>query len=474
MPTSYVNATFRNTLDALYDPTSVVLSDPTGAYGVKLNSDDSVIVDDATAMTKLSTGRYQYSFDSVASAEYTAYIEFVTGGETYWVPRIITATSTTGTTTSGYSEFAPDDIVTYVKAYLGGSPSDATALAHVQAGYMSVMSAMDTRLRPPRRHFWNCLEPVSTVVFWATAAGTMTVSGTTITDSTNSPFYESMVGATLKADTSGTEYTITAYTSSSVITVSAAATADNLDTFTITADGYYAPPGGFRGFKNKPVFAYSAASTRSWSATSGTMAVTGGTTVTDSTNKPFRSTMVGAVIVSTNGNYTITAYTSTSIVTVASDASADDGNAFTMVAGSVTTSSNLYDLVEESPERIRTRWRDSDVAGYTQYWALEPKTFVAATGQQFRFLVAPVPQQDMSVDMRVRLRLADVTATGVRFFGGDSLSLAIRDAALADAELVTGHVGGEWAQRAQVSLWSAIDADRMEMTTQEDQRIVPG
>jgi len=394
MPTTYINRTFRDDSDDLYDPTSVKLSDPDEGYGVKLNSDDSVIVADDTSMTKLSTGIYQYSFTSVAGSAYTIYVEVVTGGETYWYPTIVTATAGGGTT-SGYMEFTPDDIITYVKTYLGGSPSDGTALAHVQAGYMSVLNALDTRHRPPRRHFWTFLEPESTVVFWATATGTMTVSTTTITDATNAPFYESMVGATLVADTSENEYTISGYTSSSVITVTADASADTGDTFTITANGYYATPSAFRGFVNKPVFAYSSSGER-------------------------------------------------------------------------------CGLIEESPESILARWRDSNDTGYTRYWALEPKTFVAATGQQYRFLVAPVPSEDMSAIMRIRLRLADLVSTGVRFAGADIVSLAIRDASLADAEMITGHVAGVWAGRAQESLWGAIDADLKEVSTKGTLRITAG
>jgi hypothetical protein len=65
---------------------------------------------------------------------------------------------------------------------------------------------------------------------------------TRVVDTTNAPFYPAMVGHTITADTSGNEYTITSYTSSSVVTVDSTALADAGDTFAITATGDYRLP----------------------------------------------------------------------------------------------------------------------------------------------------------------------------------------------------------------------------------------
>jgi len=97
-------------------------------------------------------------------------------------------------------------------------------------------------------HDWPFLNLTNTITVWNSITGTMTVSGagsTTITDSTNSPFYSTVIGHKLVADISGNEYTITGYTSTSVVTVSADASADTGDTFTITADGLYRMPDDF-------------------------------------------------------------------------------------------------------------------------------------------------------------------------------------------------------------------------------------
>lgn len=70
--------------NVLVDVTSAKLSDPTGAYGIKRNDTDAVIVADGTVLTHDSTGVYSYSFtDPADSLVYTAWVEFVYAGATY-------------------------------------------------------------------------------------------------------------------------------------------------------------------------------------------------------------------------------------------------------------------------------------------------------------------------------------------------------------------------------------------------------
>ena len=81
--------------DVLTDPTSVKLSDQTGTYGVKRDDTDVVVVADGTDMAKQSTGIYQYSFTEPAvGLEYTAYVEVVYDGATYWQEVDMAAEST--------------------------------------------------------------------------------------------------------------------------------------------------------------------------------------------------------------------------------------------------------------------------------------------------------------------------------------------------------------------------------------------
>ena len=158
-------------------------------------------------------------------------------------------------------EYTYDQVATALDVYLGGTPGATIDLTHIKGGYMTVMAGLDPRTRPLRSHQWSFLRPLASLTFWAEATGTMTISGTgntTVTDSTNSPFFNSMIGATITADTSETTYTISAYTSASVVTVTADASADTGDTFTITPDGIYDPPSGFAGLIEMPVYAYDA------------------------------------------------------------------------------------------------------------------------------------------------------------------------------------------------------------------------
>lgn len=79
--------------DVLTDVTSVVLSDPTGTYGVKRNDTDEVVVADAVEMTNSATGTYTYTFTEPAEGlTYTYWVEWVYGGETFRDEHEVTGT----------------------------------------------------------------------------------------------------------------------------------------------------------------------------------------------------------------------------------------------------------------------------------------------------------------------------------------------------------------------------------------------
>lgn len=81
--------------EVLTDVTSAVLSDATGTYGIKKNSDSSVIVADGTAMTHSGTGIYEYSFvEPEEGVAYTAWIEIVYNGQTYRFEHDLAASAT--------------------------------------------------------------------------------------------------------------------------------------------------------------------------------------------------------------------------------------------------------------------------------------------------------------------------------------------------------------------------------------------
>lgn len=67
----------------LTNATSVVLSDPTGAFGVRRTDTSAVVVADAVAMTNAATGVYTYSFTEPATGlTYEWYAEWVYAGVT--------------------------------------------------------------------------------------------------------------------------------------------------------------------------------------------------------------------------------------------------------------------------------------------------------------------------------------------------------------------------------------------------------
>ena len=99
----------------LTSPTSMVLSDATGAYGVKRDDTDAVIVADGTAMTESSTGVFTYTFTEPAvGLSYTAWVEVVYGDNTYRFEHDIEAVS------SGSGDIVDIDDV---KAIMGLSDS---------------------------------------------------------------------------------------------------------------------------------------------------------------------------------------------------------------------------------------------------------------------------------------------------------------------------------------------------------------
>lgn len=112
-------------------------------------------------------------------------------------------------------------------------------LTYVDEGYRTFLLA----------HEWSFTRPLTTSVLFATtdATTTMTVSGagnTTITASA-ATFFPTMIGHTIVS--TNASYVISAYTSSTVVTVTTDASADNGLAFQITANGSYRLPDDFGG-----------------------------------------------------------------------------------------------------------------------------------------------------------------------------------------------------------------------------------
>lgn len=112
MSTRVVRRNFKVN-NVLTDPTSIVLSDSAGTYGIKRNDTDAVVVAAGTAMTKITTGVYEHTFTEPADdLAYTAWVKIVYGGNTYYwehdLPATESTTTTTTTTAAATSEGIPD------------------------------------------------------------------------------------------------------------------------------------------------------------------------------------------------------------------------------------------------------------------------------------------------------------------------------------------------------------------------------
>lgn len=78
----------KDAVGVAVDAASIVLCDPTAAFGVKRDSDDTVMVAANTAMTHASTGVYTYTFATTpADGVYTWWAKIVYGGNTYYLER---------------------------------------------------------------------------------------------------------------------------------------------------------------------------------------------------------------------------------------------------------------------------------------------------------------------------------------------------------------------------------------------------
>lgn len=98
----------------------------------------------------------------------------------------------------------------------------------------------------PNGYTWNFLEPTASLTIFGAVTGTTSGNSDTTVTATAAKFYPTMIGQSIVFDTSGTSYTITGYTSSTVITIGSDATAEtNDDTFTITPDYSYRLPDDF-------------------------------------------------------------------------------------------------------------------------------------------------------------------------------------------------------------------------------------
>lgn len=172
MPNRTISQTFK-VGGTLTNVTTALLSDPTGAFGIKRNDTGATVVADGTAMTNPSTGVYEYILSYEVNVAYTAYIEFVYDGDTIHIEFDLPAI---GSDVGMVVDF--DSLCERVGHYLFGirsgfSADQTTDIKEcIKDGLRDVYSAHDWS-------FFRPIEDISTTAPYAT--GTVTIVAGVVT-----------------------------------------------------------------------------------------------------------------------------------------------------------------------------------------------------------------------------------------------------------------------------------------------------
>lgn len=123
----------RDVGGVLTDADSVVLRDPTGAFGIKRTDTGAIVTAAGTAFTHISTGVYEFTFtEPAAGLQYEYWIERVYNGETKRTRQFLD-TSTGDGTDSGGVPSAPANYVTLGIQQVACGDVDLEAFLETQA-----------------------------------------------------------------------------------------------------------------------------------------------------------------------------------------------------------------------------------------------------------------------------------------------------------------------------------------------------
>jgi len=206
-------------------------------------------------------------------------------------------------------------------------------------------------------------------------------------------------------------------------------------------------------------------------------------TVITATTAIFSPTHVGDTItIATVGDCEITYFESSTKVWI------DGSHGFVAQAVSIP-SSGIYDLPSDfagllsppvyaydtdnptprleavSVQRIFEYWRTNNSTSEPSYFAIAPKAFVAATGQQYQILFYPRPQERRLLRYQYLTSVAALTDSATVYpVGGSALAYCIRAAALSEYEkdrAMPGQYTTEFTER----MCAAIDTDGSLLST---------
>lgn len=216
-----------------------------------------------------------------------------------------------------------------------------------------------------------------------------------------------------------------------------------------------------------------------WGSITGTMTVTTNTTITDATNAPFYPTVVGQTLVvdiAPTHVYVITGYTSASVITVATDATADTGRAFTITNdGRFPLPDDCAGLQEpltfaesEGSQAldIVPQWQINEAKqvprGVTRpaYAAVTPRPFDPTVGQRFDLILWPQPGSVYHLTYTKVVLPNELSAANKYAYGGAQHAETVLASCLAVAEArLKDQPGGPLAQDYMRRLEAAIAAD---------------
>jgi hypothetical protein len=171
----YVDVLSVDTL-ALYSDSALTTSiDGTSGYTAYVSGGTATPAEvaDGTAMTKDSTGIYEYSFEDTVDIAYTAYVEIVYAGATYHFEHDLPARSAVGEMLASYSSLL-ERIGHYLFGIRSGYSSDQTSDIEecIKDGLHDVYTA----------HSWSFFRPVKEITTTAPySTGTITVASGVVT-----------------------------------------------------------------------------------------------------------------------------------------------------------------------------------------------------------------------------------------------------------------------------------------------------
>lgn len=202
----------------------------------------------------------------------------------------------------------------------------------------------------------------------------------------------------------------------------------------------------------------------------------GSTTITATAASFYRSMIGQSIVVTTVGTFTITGYTSSTVITVSGDATASAKTFSIASTGNyrladsyagidsdlniVATSTRRGHLTLTNERMVeRRRNEDSESTGVPRLAAVRPVTLDMTIGQRWELCVYPIPDLYYEVEYRGQVNRDTLTASNI-YAVGAPYSLCLKESVLSCAERSLHNVEGPHFAAFMRQLSASIDYDR--------------